>query len=166
MDFLNPAQCLQFLQHLVDIQRNIAQFDGAIAQVVPARRRRRVGNRKRAVCVHPWLLRRPIYWHYETLLAELNQEDDLAFRNYTRMVPDMFFELVERLSARIEKQDTWYWKALQPGLKVAITLRYLATGDSYHSLMYNFQVAHSTISSIVRDVCQAIIEVIAAPTTE
>ncbi len=38
MDFLNPAQRLQFLQHLVDIQRDIAQFDGAIAQVVQARR--------------------------------------------------------------------------------------------------------------------------------
>ncbi len=60
---------------------------------------------------------------------------------------------------------------MQPGLKVAITLRYLATGDSYHSLMSNFQVAHNTISSIVRDFCQAIIdedarEVIAAPITE
>ncbi len=40
MDFLNPAQCLQlFLQHLVDLQRDIAEFDGAIAQVVQARRR-------------------------------------------------------------------------------------------------------------------------------
>ncbi len=38
MNFLNPAQRLQFLQHLVDIQRDIAQFDGAIAQVVQARR--------------------------------------------------------------------------------------------------------------------------------
>ncbi len=82
----------------------------------------------------------------------------------------MFFELVKRLTPRIQKQDTWYRKALQPGLKVAVTLRHLATGDSYHSLMYNFR-AHNTISSIVRSVCQAIIdeyvgEVIAAPTTE
>ncbi len=69
----------------------------------------------------------------------------------------------------MEKQDTWSQKALQPHLKVAV--QYLATGNSYHSLMYNFQVAHDTISSIVRDICQAIIdeyaiEVIAAPTTE
>ncbi len=71
MDFLNPTQRLQFLQYLVDIQRDIAEFDGAIAQVVQARRRRSVGNRRRAVCVHPWLLRRPIYGHYETLLAKL-----------------------------------------------------------------------------------------------
>ncbi len=31
MDFLNPAQSLQFLQHLVDIQIDIAEFDGVIA---------------------------------------------------------------------------------------------------------------------------------------
>ncbi len=50
MDFLNPVQRLQFLQHLVDIQRDIADFDGAITQVVQARRRRRrVGNRRKAV---------------------------------------------------------------------------------------------------------------------
>ncbi len=90
MDFLNPDQRLQFLQHLVDIQRDIEQFDGAIAQVVQARRRRRVGNRRRVVWLRPWLLTRPIYGHYETLLAELNQEDIPAFRNYTHMDPDMF----------------------------------------------------------------------------
>ncbi len=170
MDFLHPAQHLHFLQHLIDIQRDIAEFDGAIAQVVQARKRRRVGNRRRAVWVSAWLLWRPIDGHYKTLLAELNR-DVPAFRNYTHMDPDMFFEMVDRLSPRIEKQDTWYQKALQPGLKVAITLQYLAKGDSYHSLMYNFRVAHNTISSIVRDVCQAIIygyarEVIAAPTTK
>ncbi len=168
-DFLNPDQHLHCLQHLVDIQRDIAQFDG-IAQVGLARRRLRVGNR-RVVWVRPWLLRRPIYGHYETLLAELNREDIPAFWNYTRMDPDMFFELVERLTPRIQKQDTWYRKALQPGFKVAVTLRHLATGDSYHSLMYNFRVAYNTISSIVRDVCQGIMdeyarEVFAALTTE
>ncbi len=82
----------------------------------------------------------------------------------------MFFELVERLTPRIEKQDTLYHKTFQLGIKVAITLWHLATGDSYHSLMYNVRVAHNTISKVVRDFCQAIIddyagEVIAAPTT-
>ncbi len=32
----------------------------------------------------------------------------------------------------------------------------LATGNSYHSLMYGFRVTHNTIILIVRDVCQVI----------
>jgi hypothetical protein len=44
-----------------------------------------------------------------------------------------------------------------PGLKLAITRRHVATGDSYRSLMHGFRVAHNTISEIVRDVCEAII---------
>ncbi len=32
MDFINPAQHLQFLQHLVDLQRDIADNDADIAQ--------------------------------------------------------------------------------------------------------------------------------------
>ena len=53
---------------------------------------------------------------------------------------------------------------------MAITLRHLATGDNYKSLMYLFYVPHNTISILVRDVCQAIWdeyrdEVVSNPTT-
>lgn len=47
---------------------------------------------------------------------------------------------------------------LAAGLKLAITLRYLATGDSYRSLAFGFRVAHNTISKFVGEVCQAIID--------
>ncbi len=81
----------------------------------------------------------------------------------------MFQELLNRLGPAIAKQDTFYRKALQPGLMLAITLRFLTTGDSYHSVMYGFRVAFNTISCIVREVYSAIIqeyqeEVIACPT--
>ena len=82
----------------------------------------------------------------------------------------MLHELLVRLGDRISKKDTWYRKALEPGLKLAMTLLYLGAGDNYHSLMYGFRVAHNAISLIIRDVCEAIIEefaeeVIACPTT-
>ena len=49
-------------------------------------------------------------------------------------------------------------------------MRYLATGDSYHSLMYGFRVAHNTISKVIIQVCEAIIaeyaeEMVPCPTT-
>lgn len=61
-------------------------------------------------------------------------------------------------------------KALEPGLRLSITLRYLASGDSYRSLSYSFRVAANTIVKVVPETCQAIVdeyleEVIKCPRT-
>ena len=37
-------------------------------------------------------------------------------------------------------------------MKLAITIRLLATGDSYKSLMYSFRVAHTTICLFIPEV--------------
>ena len=47
---------------------------------------------------------------------------------------------------------------MELGLKLVITLRYLATGMSYKSLEFNSRVAHSTVSLFVPAVSQAIYE--------
>lgn len=76
-------------------------------------------------------------------MEELKLEDPAAFKNYMRMEPVMYQELHLRIYLRIEKKDTFWRKALVPALKLAITLRFLATGDSYQSLMYNFKLAET-----------------------
>ena len=45
---------------------------------------------------------------------------------------------------------------VSPGVKSAVTLRYLATGDSYTTLQYAFRVASPTIEKFVPEVCDAI----------
>lgn len=45
---------------------------------------------------------------------------------------------------------------ISPKMRLVITLRYLATGDSYRSLHYLFKVSTSAISLIVPEVCEAI----------
>ena len=55
------------------------------------------------------------------------------------MEPAGFDELVQRVSPRITKTDTHVRKALFPGLKIAQTARYLASGEKYPSLMYSFE---------------------------
>ena len=82
----------------------------------------------------------------------------------------MFQELLLRVDPRIEKLHTWYRQPMEPGLKLAITLRHLATGDRYKSLVYSFRVAHNTICLFLPEVCAAIMaeyadEVFAIPTT-
>ena len=107
---------------------------------------------------------------YSRLMEELRCEDANSFRNFVRVDPEMFVELVESATHRIWKEDTAYRKAIEPGMKVAITLRHFATGESYHSLMYGFRVPHNIISKFVPEVCEAIIaeyapEVITCPST-
>ena len=103
-------------------------------------------------------------------MAELQSEDAAGFRNYFRMDPPMFQQILARIRARIETIPNNYRRHLPPGMRLAITIRYLASGESYHSLMYAFRVAHNTISGVVRQVCEAIIEeysleVLACPST-
>ncbi|KAJ8042925.1 hypothetical protein HOLleu_09811 [Holothuria leucospilota] len=73
-----------------------------------------------------------------------------------RMTPEIFHELVDALSPLLEKKDKFMRKALEPELKIAITLCYLAIGDSYKSLMYSFSVSHNTICRIIPETCEVI----------
>jgi hypothetical protein len=91
-------------------------------------------------------------------MAELISEDVSGYRNFMRLDPDTFQEILAKVGPKIQKQNTFWRRAMKPGIKLAITLRYLATGNSYRSLQYGFMVAHSTISSLVIEVCEAIIE--------
>lgn len=118
----------------------------------------------------PWLQRRMLFGQYENLMREMAQEDVPGFKNFVRVEPALFQELLTRIAPRIERQDTFMRKALEPGLRLALTLRYIATGDSYKSLEYAFRVANNSISRIVPETCEAIIsefqdEVMKCPTT-
>jgi uncharacterized membrane protein len=46
--------------------------------------------------------------------------------------------------------------SIPASVRLLITLRLLASGDSYRSLMYFFKVSDSTISIIVPQVCASI----------
>ena len=124
-----------------------------------ARRRRRQRRRQaRNVWVRNWICRRPQQSLYDRLMVELRNEDTRSFKNFMRMPPAMFDEIVQRLTPRITKETT-NWRAPHDlGLKVALTLRHLASGAKYRDMQYAWRVPHNTISIVVREVCEAIIE--------
>ena len=62
---------------------------------------------------------------YNTLVQELRAEDTAAFKNFLRMDQNCFDELLEMVKPHIQKQDT----SISAGEKLALTLRYLATGE-------------------------------------
>jgi hypothetical protein len=134
-------------------------------------RRARRQRKKKSVWVREWLLKRLKYGAYEKLMKHLREGDVKSFRNFVRMHPETFNQMVIDLTPMLQKKATNFRKPLSPGLKLAITLRYLATGDSYKSLAYGFRVAPNTIVSAVPEVCQAIYDqyhetVFKCPTTE
>ena len=92
------------------------------------------------------------------------------FTNFMRLEPRMFHELLLRFTPRLTKQETNMRHPLDPGLKLAIILRYMATGDIYNNLCYSFRVPHNTISGVVKGVSAAILaeykkEIFKFPTT-
>ena len=64
------------------------------------------------------------------------------------------------MKPRITKQSTRFRVPIPPEERLAVTLRYLATGEFYESLMYQFRIHNTTISKIIQEVCQAIYKVL------
>ena len=91
-------------------------------------------------------------------MQERMRESQGDFKAFLRIKPCtcMFREMLDRLTPRISKHKDCR-PGLPAGLRLAITLRFLATGDSYHSLAFSFRLSHSTISLLVREVCREIV---------
>ena len=47
-------------------------------------------------------------------------------------------------------------RPISPEEKIAITLRFLATGETFHSLIYQFRVHRVSMGKFVPEVCKAI----------
>lgn len=87
-------------------------------------------------------------------------EDPASFTNYTRMQEDIWNELLVLLTPHIQKQDTVMREAISPRDRLSVTLRYLATGNTFQDLSYSTRIAANTISKIVQTTLEAIIKVL------
>ena len=78
-----------------------------------------------------------------------------------RLIISQYFllqTLVKEIAPLITKQTTMMRKPIDPEIKLAITLRFLATGESYESFMYQFRVHSCTIAKFIPVVCSKIYE--------
>ncbi|KAG5894340.1 hypothetical protein JTB14_031901 [Gonioctena quinquepunctata] len=60
----------------------------------------------------------------------------------------------------ITKEDTNWRRAIPAKEGLLVTLRFLATSDSYHFMMYIFKISKQSISLIICEVCDALTEVL------
>ena len=104
----------------------------------------------------PWLQRRNTHGFYSQLLSELRLEAVKIYKNYLRMTPENFNEILVLIRDDITKKDTPMREPIPPEIKLALTIRFLATGTTFEDLLMCFRVHKSTIGKFVREVCQAI----------
>ncbi|KAL4720887.1 hypothetical protein ACJJTC_002929 [Scirpophaga incertulas] len=74
----------------------------------------------------------------ENQLSELVYEPSREFQKFTRMSLEDFEDLLSKVGPSITKNDTQLRKAIPAKTRLALTLRFLASGDSYDSLHFLF----------------------------
>ncbi|XP_050676907.1 uncharacterized protein LOC126979766 [Leptidea sinapis] len=114
---------------------------------------RRLRRRKpRRYWIHPLLRQR---FCRGAVVRQL-KEDESKFFTYFRMTTSTFDDLLKRLEKDLKKKDTNWRKSLCPEVKLAIFLRYAASGCTFQELHYVFRVGVSTISNIIKEVTRCI----------
>ncbi|XP_068083502.1 uncharacterized protein [Anabrus simplex] len=83
------------------------------------------------------------------------------YKNFTRMSPTDFDNLLNRIGHKISRQETYLRSPISAQDRLAVTLRFLATGDSYTSLQYLFRISKQAIGRIIPEVCAALVEELA-----
>ncbi|GFU25908.1 protein ALP1-like [Trichonephila clavipes] len=117
--------------------------------------RQRKARRKR-MWVHPSLQNRE-KGAFSQLYPELLSSEEKFF-NYFHMPQSCFEELHGMIQHKIQKKDTLMRSAIPTKERLAITLRYLASGCTLTDLCRSFKCGISTISKMVEEVCEAIWE--------
>ncbi|XP_052744680.1 uncharacterized protein LOC128199399 [Bicyclus anynana] len=119
-----------------------------------------VQKKKRKKSKHFWIktLYKNRFQAGNRIFEELCFDD--AESNFTRMNKIEFEHLYSLINAKISKKDTNFREAITARERLLVTLRFLATGDSYTSLQYLFRISKQRISVIVHEVCDALIDVL------
>ncbi|KAL8567149.1 hypothetical protein ACOMHN_033051 [Nucella lapillus] len=128
-----------------------------LASIAYIRRQRRDRKRQRRWWVRPWLERRAHYGAYHQLMKELEVEDPESYNNFVRMDPAHFQSLLTAVEPLLQKQETNMRDSISPAERLAVTLRFLATGDSYQSLCFMYRIGRTTLGKIIPETCTAIV---------
>ena len=94
-------------------------------------RKRRLSKRKHRFWVRKWLQNREKLGAYHQLLQELRSLDTSSYRNFLRMDSTSFEELLRKVGPKISLQNTVMRDAIPAGERLAVTLRFLATGECH-----------------------------------
>ena len=118
----------------------------------PAPKKQKTKNR--SCWIRPWIARREERGFYHQLFQEISAEDTPAFYELMRMNKTNFHYLVDTLYYKLAKRDTTMRKCIKPAEMCCLASRFLATGESFRSLHFQFWLGRETVSQAIEDVCK------------
>ncbi|XP_039748888.1 protein ALP1-like [Pararge aegeria] len=108
-------------------------------------------QRRRRIQVHPYNATRLLRGAFSTSFADLREHSDKFFKHF-RLSITTFNELLCKIEHNL-KRSSLRRAPIEPVEKLAITLRFLATGNTYSDLHVTYRMGVTTISKIVKEVC-------------
>ena len=118
--------------------------------------KRRRARRKKRAWVRKINIKRHEKGEYRALIQEMRLSDQDSYYKYFRMTPPRFDHLLSLVGPAVTRQMTNFRSPISPGERLALTLRYLATGDSMQTIAFSYRLGHSTACNIIGDTCDAI----------
>ena len=105
-------------------------------------------NPKRRCWVHPPNFKHEFYVAFHQLVLELRQFESHHLK-YLHMTVKNFDHLLSLVFPRIKRQDSVKRKAIEPELKLMVTLHHLAEGSSQSNIAMLYQLGRRTVSSLL-----------------
>ena len=98
------------------------------------------GKRKRGP-TRNWIKRREEEGIYSNLVQELLVEDTVTYREMMRMDFDCFKKILEIIEPEITPKSSGVpgQRVVSSAERLVLTIRFLATGESFNSLNFNFE---------------------------
>ena len=76
------------------------------------------------------------------------------------MSPESFDHLLSLVSPLISKQSTKLREPISSAERLALTLRFLASGNSQQTMSFSYRIGRTTVSRIIKETCLAIWQVL------
>ncbi|KAK3743004.1 hypothetical protein QZH41_007222 [Actinostola sp. cb2023] len=120
-------------------------------------------DREKQTCIsrgktRTWIKRRNEKGYFNNIVRELRAKDTAAYRDMMRMCYEDFKTILNVIEPFITpRQVTWGGhKVIAAAERLTLTIRFMATGETYRSMCFQFRISVSAISYIVKQVCKAI----------
>ena len=108
-----------------------------------------------------WVKRREQSGSFNNNVKELKVEDRLGFRDmFQKDVGDFEF-ILGKISHLISPRQMGNFGGhlpIMPDERLALTLRYIATGESSQSLSFQFRISLNAVSYIMKGCCNALVD--------